>query len=170
MQVKVEIYQFSANATPIAPALAATDSTTTSDLVTNGIKSLQHLVMTSPAALGLAIEFLNTYCCRMCTLWTSRVLQLNSNPDSFGAEVSKHNIQESNEYTDKRDKNIKAVHLNNWNDFFCFFCIIWNQIFFFSIRISCYLHHPPGNEEIFVFGFWNKVNIILLFILLIFIY
>jgi hypothetical protein len=65
MQVKVEIYQFSANATPIAPALAATDSTTTSDLVTNGIKSLQHLVMTSPAALGLAIEFLNTYCCRM---------------------------------------------------------------------------------------------------------
>jgi hypothetical protein len=68
MLVKVEICQFSANATPIAPTLAATDSKTTSDLVTNGIKSPQHYVMTSPAALGLAIEFLNTYCCKMCTL------------------------------------------------------------------------------------------------------
>ena len=71
MLVKIEIYQFSANATPIAPALAATDSATTSDLVTNGIKSLQHLIMASLAAQGFVIEFLKTDCWRIYTLCAS---------------------------------------------------------------------------------------------------
>ena len=71
MLVKIEIYQFSANATPIAPALAATDSATTSDLVTNGIKSLQHLIMAVLAAQGFVIEFLKTDCWRMYTLCAS---------------------------------------------------------------------------------------------------